>query len=97
MKNWNQSIHQNILVYQRKELELFGFIFVEVIKKFMGSVFFCFFFFVGSGVSLYMEVNYRNKSDSMKKIETKSNPNLINLFMMVKSTLKRVSSIKPSS
>ena len=31
---------QHILVYQGKELELFCFIFVEVIKKFMGSVFF---------------------------------------------------------
>ena len=40
MKNWDHSIQQHVLVYQGKELELFWFIFVEVIKKFMGSVFF---------------------------------------------------------
>ena len=39
MKNWDHRIHQHILVNQGKELELFCFIFVEVIKKFMGSVF----------------------------------------------------------
>ena len=39
MKNWDHSIHQHVVVYQGKELELFCFIFVEVIKKFMGSVF----------------------------------------------------------
>ena len=39
MKNWDPSIHQHVLVYQGKELELFFVIFVEVIKKFMGSVF----------------------------------------------------------
>ena len=40
MKNWDHSIHQYVLVYQGKELELFCFIFVEVIKKkFMASVF----------------------------------------------------------
>ena len=38
MQNWDHSIQQRILVYQGKELELFCFIFVEVIKKFMGSV-----------------------------------------------------------
>ena len=43
MKNWSHSIHQHLLVYQGKELELFCFIFVEVIKKFMGSVVFVFF------------------------------------------------------
>ena len=37
-ENWDHSIHQH--VYQGKELELFCFIFGEVIKKFMGSVFF---------------------------------------------------------
>ena len=40
MKNWDHSIHQHVLVYKGKELELFCFICVEVIKKFMGSVFF---------------------------------------------------------
>ena len=47
MKNWDHSIHQHVLVYQGKELELFCFIFVEVIKKFMGSV-----FLGGGGVTL---------------------------------------------
>ena len=40
MKNWYHSIHQHVLVYQGKESELFCFIFVEVIKRFMGSVYF---------------------------------------------------------
>ena len=44
-----------------------------------------------------MEVNYGNKSDSMKKIEKQSIPNVKNLFTIVKSTLKRFGFIKPSS
>ena len=39
MKNWDHSIHQHVLVYQGEELELFCFIFVKVITKFMGSLF----------------------------------------------------------
>ena len=42
MKNWDHSIHQHVLVYQGKELELFCFIFVEVIKEVYG-------FFLGGG------------------------------------------------
>ena len=48
MKHWDHSIHQHVLVYQGKELELFCFIFVKVIKKFMGSV------FLRDGVTLYI-------------------------------------------
>ena len=44
-----------------------------------------------------MEVNYGNKSDSMKKIEKQNIPNVMNWFMMVKSRLKRFGFIKPLS
>ena len=40
MKNWDHSIHQHVQKFECTKLELFCFIFVEVIKKFMGSVFF---------------------------------------------------------
>ena len=40
MKNWDHRIHQHVLIYQGKELELFCFIFVEIIKK---VYVFCFF------------------------------------------------------
>ena len=46
MKNWDHSIHQHVQKFECTKLELFCFIFVEVIKKFMGSVFFFFFFFL---------------------------------------------------
>ena len=39
MKNWDHSIHQYVQKIECTKLELFCFIFVEVIKKFMGSVF----------------------------------------------------------
>ena len=45
MKNWNHSIHQHVQKFESTKLELFCFIFVEVIKKFMGPVFFVFLFF----------------------------------------------------
>ena len=48
MKNWDHNIHQHVLVYQGKDLELFCFIFVEVIKKVYG---FC--CFLGGRVTLY--------------------------------------------
>ena len=44
-----------------------------------------------------MRVHKGNKFDSMKKIEKQSNPKVMNLFMMIKSTLKRFGFIKPSS
>ena len=44
MKNWDHSIHQHVLVYQGKELELFCFIFVEVIKSLWVLFFFLLFF-----------------------------------------------------
>ena len=56
MKNWDHSINQHVLVYQGKELELFWFIFVEVIKTFMGSV-----FFLGGG-SLYKQFYFKQWS-----------------------------------
>ena len=43
MKNWGHRIHQHVQKFECTKLELFCFIFVEVIKKFMGSVFFFFF------------------------------------------------------
>ena len=39
MKNWDHSIHQHVQKFKCTKLELFCFIFGEVIKKFMGSVF----------------------------------------------------------
>ena len=40
MKNWDHSIHQHVQKFECTKLELFYFIFGEVMKKFMGSVFF---------------------------------------------------------
>ena len=40
MKNWDHSIHQHAQKFECTKLELFRFIFVDVIKNFMGSVFF---------------------------------------------------------
>ena len=39
MKNWDHSIHQHVRKFECTKFELFCFIFVEVIKNFMGSVF----------------------------------------------------------
>ena len=40
MKNWDHNIHQHVQKFECTKLELFCFIFVEVIKKFIGSGFF---------------------------------------------------------
>ena len=53
MKNWDHSIHQHVQKFECTKLELFCFIFVEVIKKFMGSVCFLGFFFFGGGHPVY--------------------------------------------
>ena len=39
MKNWDYSIHQHVQKFECAKLELFCFIFVEAIKKFMGCFF----------------------------------------------------------
>ena len=48
-------------------------------------------------IYIYIESSYGNKSDSIKKLEIQSLPNMMNSFMMVKSMLKCFGFIKPSS
>ena len=53
---------------KEKTLELFRFTFVEVIKKFMGSVFFFVFFWVG--VTLYVE--YKKQNEESRNVKVKN-------------------------